>query len=43
MSRWFAGLALAGIVMLGFGALGAAAQPAPTPSPSPSASPTMQP
>ena len=43
MSRWIAGLALAGMVVLGAAALSASAQPAPSPSPSPSASPTMQP
>jgi len=39
----FAGLALAGMVVLGASALGASAQPVPSPSPSPSSTPTMQP
>lgn len=42
MNRWFAGLILTSIVILGAGALGASAQPYPTPSPStsPEGSPT---
>jgi hypothetical protein len=45
MNRWFAGMVLTAVVILGAGSLRAAAQPAPTPMPSDTPTPmtTMQP